>query len=301
MNAILSQTPSVQWKHDVILAPYSTYKIGGKAKLFCKVTTEAELVQAIHYCHLHQIDYYLLGRGSNTLFDDRGFDGAVIVNALSGFEHKEGLFKVLAGTSFSYLGIQSAKLGYSGLEYAAGIPGSVGGAIFMNAGANNQEIKDVIQTVKYLDQEVQLKELDRSQLRFGYRSSIFHQTKGVIVSAEFKLTKDPMVRQRQITMIEKRKATQPLSQPSCGCTFRNGENFITGKLIEDLGLKGLQIGGAQISTVHANFIVNVGNDKSADVKALICLIEEKVKEKTPYSLEREIRFVPYQQGVTDAL
>lgn len=285
------------WQKNVLLAPFSTYKIGGPASYFTKVSTNQQLEDALRFCYQEQIAYYILGKGSNTLFDDRGFDGAVIQNAISGFEMSGNEIRASAGTSFSYLGLQSAKAGLGGLEFAAGIPGSVGGAIFMNAGANSQEVAHVATSVDFMGDLGEIKTFTKEELHFGYRKSIFHELTGVIVSASFQLYPDANARDRQIEIINKRKLSQPLQEPSCGCVFRNGADFITGKLIEQLGLKGKQIGGAQISELHANFIVNKGGATAQDVKDLIELIEAKVKGETSYCLEREIRFVPYRRDV----
>lgn len=296
MQTDLSKKQTCNWKENVVLAPFSTYKIGGAAKYFTQVTCINELVDALKFCRDNNLYYYILGKGSNTLFDDRGFDGAVIYNAIRGFEAIDNLFEVYSGTSFARFGMQCAKLGYGGLEYAIGIPGTVGGALFMNAGASGQEISSVVESVDYLHESGEKKTYLRNEIVFKYRWTSFHDMKGVILSAKLRLYPFREARAKQIEIIQKRRSSQPYSEPSCGCVFRNGENYSTGKLIDELGLKGYSIGGAQISSLHANFIVNKGEAKASDVKALIEKIEREVFEKKNILLKREIRFVSYQRG-----
>lgn len=295
MTTHLSRKKPCEWEEGVSLASYSTYKIGGPAKLFTTITSLSEMVSAVTYCHQNQIRYYILGKGSNTLFDDRGFDGAVIFNKLRGFESEGDYFEVLSGTSFARFGVQCAKLGYGGIEYSIGIPGTVGGAIFMNAGASGQEISTVVESVDYIHADGRVKTYSKDEIIFKYRWSSFHEMDGVIYKAKLKLYPFEEARKQQLEMIEKRKSSQPYTEPSCGCVFRNGEGYSTGKLIDELGLKGFKIGGAQISPMHANFIVNIGGATAEDVKRLVEMIEKIVFEKKKISLKREIRFVPFER------
>lgn len=282
------------WKENIVLAPYSTYKIGGKARLFTIVHDQVQLKEALQYCQKHQIPHYILGNGSNTLFEDRGFDGAVILNKLDCFK-REGTFVYAgSGISFPKLGLQTARAGLSGLEYAAGVPGTLGGALYMNAGANGQEIKDLVEEVEFMDLKGDVHLLTKDQLLFKYRWSCFHLVKGVILAAKLKLSESNLARENQKAHLLKRQETQPLKEHSCGCVFRNTEELSAGALIDQLGLKGTQIGGAKISERHANFIVNIGDAKSQDVLDLVKLIEAKALEKKGLRLQREIRFVPYK-------
>ena len=293
MNISILENKQCIWQTDVALSRYCTYKIGGKAKYFAKATSKEELSSALKYCKQNNLRYYLLGKGSNTLFDDRGFNGAVILNALLGFEQNGDFFDILAGTSFPLFAIKSAKMGFGGLEYGAGIPGSIGGAIFMNAGASGQEISNLVESVDFIDDAGELTTYKKDEISFKYRWSNFHEMNGAIASVRLKLYPDNSARKKQIELVGKRKISQPLNQASCGCVFRNGADFVTGRLIEELGLKGKTIGGAQISTTHANFIVNAGSAKAEDVKALVKIIEDTIAEKTGYILEREMRYVSY--------
>ena len=167
----------------------------------------------------------------------------------------------------------------------------------MNAGASGQEIAPLVESVDFLHENGELQTFQKNEITFKYRWSTFHELKGMIISVKLKLYPYSKAREKQLEMISKRKATQPYSEPSCGCVFRNGAEYSTGKLIDELGLKGLSIGGAKISTLHGNFIVNTGNAKSSDVKDLILKIEKEVLEKKHISLQREIRFLPYQRRI----
>ena len=166
----------------------------------------------------------------------------------------------------------------------------------MNAGASGQEIASLIKSVDYISEDGKYKSYSKDELLFKYRWSSFHEMNGVIFSACLKLYPDRTARETQIKLINKRKLAQPLKEASCGCVFRNGNEFIVGKLIDEMNLKGLQVGGAEVSNTHANFIVNRGLATAQDVKDLVQIIEEKIFEKTQYKLEREIRYVPYRRS-----
>lgn len=284
----------LSWQRNVALAPYTTYKIGGAAHLFLKIKTLLELEQALKECSKMNLPFYILGKGSNTLFDDRGFSGAVLLNEIDFCEQSEDTFEVGGGTSFAWLGLYTAKKGYSGLEFAAGVPGSLGGAIYMNAGAHGQEVQEVIESVLFIDDQGERHLFHRKEIEFKYRWSSFHELKGVIAQAKLKLAPLKTARERQKEHLSKRQKSQPLKERSCGCAFRNPEGFSIGKLIEELGLKGLKRGDAEISLIHGNFIVNKGSAKAQDVLDLIKLVETKIFEQKGIRLIREVRFVPYE-------
>ena len=241
-----------------------------------------------------KVPFFILGKGSNCLFDDQGFNGLVIHNKID-FCHFEGCrVSVGAGYSFSLLGSQTAKKGFSGLEFASGIPGSVGGAIFMNAGASGQETCQVLEEVLYLELSSGKKLISRDQLSFGHRQSSFQSMSGVILSARFHLLENQDARKNQLAYINNRMKSQPYTQKSAGCVFRNPSKEISaGALIDQCGLKGLRCGGAEVSLVHANFIVNISNASSSDVIALIEQVRQRVYEKTKIRLEPEVRLVTF--------
>lgn len=265
------------------LSEFSTLGIGGPIQYFIEVSTIDEMMEA----YFLDLPKMVIGKGSNSLFDDRGFEGLVILNKIDFCEWGQSEVRVGAGYSFSLLGVQTARKSFSGLEFASGIPASVGGAVFMNAGANGKETADSLKSVEYLDKSGR-REYAFRELEFGYRTSSFQKMDGVILSATFSLEKREGARQHQLKIIEYRMKTQPLKEKSIGCIFRNPPGTSAGALIEQCNLKGLQIGGAKVSEVHANFIVNVNSAKAEDVKALIELVQQKVFEQTNVILEPEV-------------
>ena len=281
--------------HEKPLAPLSTFGIGGAARLFIEIKTIEEMAEVRRYINQEKIPFWVLGRGSNSLFDDRGFDGLVILNSIRFCNFEKGRLDVGAGYNFSLLGSQMARKGWSGLEFASGIPGSVGGAIFMNAGANGSETCDFLINVHYINENGSLTQKKKEELTFSYRFSSFQKNHGIIVRGVFQLKKNTKARSRQIEITRYRIATQPYRKPCAGCVFRNpsGEKS-TGALIETCGLKGKRVGGAEVSTQHANFIVNRGGATAADVLELASVVREAIRAQTGIDLEMEIRPIPYQ-------
>src|SRR6185503_4650081 len=230
--------------HNKSLKPFSTFGIGGKARYFTEVRESKEMQLLLSYCFQKKIPFFILGRGSNTLFDDRGFNGLVILNKIDFMQQKGEYFTVGSGYSFSRLGQLTARLGLTGLEFAAAIPATVGGAIFMNAGANGQECFDCLHEVRFVTEEGEERLLSKEQLLCGYRTSSFHQKKGAIVEATFMLGHSEVAKERQREIIAYRLKTQPYKDKSCGCVFQNPSGFSAGKLIEECGLKGASVGDA---------------------------------------------------------
>ena len=281
-------------QQNIELANISTFGIGGQARYFVEVHSIEEMRVAVLESKNLKTPYLVIGKGSNSLFDSRGFNGLVIHNKIN-FLHRlnENSFHVGSGYSFSYLGTLSAKLQLSGLEFASGIPGSVGGAVFMNAGANGMETCETLNSVEFLEDNGTITNYLRKDLNFSYRTSPFQQKKGVILSATFVLTPLNSAREKQIAIIDYRKKTQPLKSKSAGCIFQNPKECSAGALIEKCGLKGLKIGDAEVSDIHANFIVNKEKATSDDVLNLIDLIKIKVKETSGQDLHSEVRYIPY--------
>ncbi|NGX26602.1 MAG: UDP-N-acetylenolpyruvoylglucosamine reductase [Chlamydiae bacterium] len=274
------------------LAEFSTFGIGGAARFFTKVETIEELQEILTYCHSHKLSFHILGKGSNSLFHDEGFDGLVILNKIQFCEIEGSEVHVGAGFSFSLLGVKTARIGLSGLEFASGIPASVGGAIFMNAGANGAEICDTLQEVIFIDEKGDQKVLERDEFSFSYRYSAFHAMRGAIASARFALTTLDTARKKQLEIVAYRVKTQPYGERSCGCIFRNPEGESAGALIEKCGLKDKKVGGAKVSSLHANFIINTQDASSKDVLALAKYVSKNVKEQTGITLEMELRTIP---------
>lgn len=281
----------MQLQKNKQLSELSTFGIGGIARLFVEVSSIEMMQEALLHCQKNSIPFHLVGRGSNSLFSDEGFDGLVIHNKIATCEYEGTLLKVGAGYNFSLLGAQTARKGLSGLEFASGIPASVGGAIFMNAGANGAEVADVLNEVRFVDEKGELHHFSKEELDFSYRYSSFHQMKGAIVEGAFSLTPLSSARKKQLEILGYRMKTQPYGDKSCGCVFRNPPGKSAGALIDECGLKGKRVGGAEVSTLHANFIVNRDNATAQDILALADQIRECVKEKTGIDLEMELRTV----------
>ena len=259
----------------------------------------ADLRQAMVYFRDHGTRWMALGKGSNSLFDDRGFDGCVVLNRVDFLETDgAGTFRAGAGYDFNKLGALASKLGWSGLEFGSGIPGAVGGAVFMNAGANGQETVDTLVSVEVVDASGAYRVLSREELLpgFAYRTSPFQAkaSEWVIYAATFKLAPWDGARAKQMELMSKRRKTQPVASRSCGCVFQNPAPGVpAGKLIDDLGLKGWKEGGAEVSEVHGNFVINAGGSTARDVLVLVQRLKEKVKQESGYELHEEIRFIPY--------
>ncbi len=279
------------------LKEHTTYKVGGTCKYFITPKDIDGLIDLLKYLRKNNIKYMILGNGSNTIFSSSEYDG-VIINLcnLNSMVIEDNKIYVEAGYQLIKLSMDALNNSLSGLEFAAGIPGNVGGAIFMNAGAYKSDMSNLIKTVTFLDENLELKTLKNEELDFSYRKSLFQSKDYIIISAVLELTpgkkeeiKDLMDRRK-----ERRIESQPLDYPSAGSVFRNpSEDVFAGKLIEDLGLKGYQIGGAKISEKHANFIINVGDATGEDIKELIDLVKVKVKEKYNIDLHVEQRFINF--------
>jgi UDP-N-acetylmuramate dehydrogenase len=274
------------------LSEFSTFGIGGIARYFTEVDTVEELQELMLYCKAHALPFRVIGKGSNSLFPDAGFEGLVLLNKISFCEIQDRSVSVGAGFSFSLLGAKTARKGLSGLEFASGIPGTVGGAIYMNAGANGGETADTLKEVTYVDDKGNCLQLPREDLTFSYRTSPFHKMTGVIATAAFELIPDPQARAKQLSIVAYRTRTQPYGDQSCGCIFRNPEGEHAGALIEKCGLKGMKIGGAEVSVLHGNFIVNREKATAKEVLELAQYIQKRVKELTGIELEMELNVIP---------
>lgn len=292
--------PNIQ--KNILLSTLSTFGIGGPARYYVEVRTVDEMVHALRFSKEEKIPHFILGKGSNTLFHDLGFEGLIIHNKIDFFNSPAfGIFHVGAGYNFSLLGVQTARNQFGGLEFASGIPASVGGAVYMNAGANGNETCQTLQSVDYVDEEGIFHLLKKEAISFSYRSSSFQSMKGAIVGATFALQETAEAKPRQLEIVNYRKNTQPYGEKSAGCVFRNPSCAHAGALIDKAGLKGFAVGGAKVSEKHANFIVNSSNAKCQDVLELITLIQEKVKESSGIDLEAEVRVIPFQKGLSNGI
>ncbi|OMO80228.1 UDP-N-acetylenolpyruvoylglucosamine reductase [Corchorus capsularis] len=251
------------------------------------------------YCHMYSIPYIIIGKGSNCLFDDLGFDGCVILNRIASLERIEhGIYRVGSGFRFNHLGVLTCNEGFTGLEFAGGIPGTVGGAIYMNAGANGQETANTIESIDIVTTEGKFQTLNRVDLSFGYRTSPFQSMKDLaaIIAVTFQLQSSKSAKKRQQEFLKRRRMTQPVQERSAGSVFRNPSSLgvSAAELIDKAGLKGCSIGGAMVSHIHANFFVNTGGATSQDMLNLIALVKDRVDRKFGIELGEEILyFRPY--------
>lgn len=276
---------------------HTTFKIGGNASLFCKPQTGEQILALIRFFNEEGVEYFVMGNGSNLLVSDAGFDG-VVVQLLDDYSDTEIIeekdffrVKAQAGARMWKLGMAIANAGLAGFEFGTGIPGTIGGAVMMNAGAYGGEIKDVVKKAYVCDREGNEITLEGGELGFGYRTSAVSRNDYIVLEVELRLKKGDRdkIKAKIDELTEKRKSKQPLDIPSAGSTFKRPEGYFAAKLIEDAGLKGLTVGGAKVSEKHAGFVVNTGCATAADVIALTDKIKEEVQKYNGVSLELEVR------------
>ena len=283
--------------HNEPMKNHTSFKIGGNADLFVSVANEDELKQVLNYAKLNNLPITIIGNGSNLLVSDNGIRGLVIkidIQYLNIEDNKNDIIvRVGSGNKMMALGIQLKENEISGFEELSGIPGTIGGAIFMNAGAYGKEMKDIVISTKCMNKDCEIFELSNEEQNFEYRSSIFNQKEYIILETKLKLQKGNKddIEQKMKEYLNKRKEKQPLEYPSAGSTFKRKEGIITAKLIDECGLKGYKIGGAMVSEKHAGFIVNTGNATAKDVIDLIKYVKDKVFEKYGVDIEEEIKLI----------
>lgn len=284
---------------NISLKEYTTYKIGGVAKALIIPKNEEELVSLLKYIKSNNIKYIILGNGSNVIFSDNTFDGIIIkLDSLDKIELNNTTLTVGAGVSLMKVANRMCRQGLTGLEFATGIPGTIGGAIYMNAGAYKSDMGYIVKKVKVLTPDFRIITMVNREMNFHYRTSFLKENKGYIcLEVTMKLNKgnksiiEEVIKERKLRRME----SQPLEYPSAGSVFRNPENNFAGKLIEDLGLKGLIKGGAQISEKHANFIINREHAKAKDIYDLISFIKEAVKDRYDIELKEEQEFINWEK------
>ena len=288
--------PDMTVERDVPMSRHTSFRIGGPARRMAFPESREQLVILLGLAEECGIRPFLLGRGTNLLVSDRGLDTLVIKTAerMTSIRRLDDVtLEADVGVLLSRLAVYAQQAGLAGLEFAFGIPGTVGGAVYMNAGAYGGEIKDVLTAVTFLDENLHLQTLPVQELQLGYRTSIFERCSWCILEAEFTL--HPGDAQEIHTAMQeymrRRKEKQPLEYPSAGSTFKRPVGQFAGKLIEDCGLRGFRVGGAAISEKHCGFVVNLGNATCADVVSLTEQVRQIVLEKTGCTLEREIRVV----------
>lgn len=277
------------YKENVSLKTLTTYKTGGIARLLVFPNSVESLIRIIEIVKENNIKYKIFGNGSNILASSNKYDGVIIkLTKLNNLIENDGQIEVEAGYNFALLANNMSKKGYTGLEFACGIPATVGGAVYMNAGAYLSDVSNVLTKVDILDENLELKTLKNEELEYSYRHSIFMSKNWIILKAYFKLEKGD--KDKIIALINDRKnrrvTSQPLDYPSAGSVFRNPEGQFAGKLIEDSNLKGYTHGGGQISDKHANFIINKNDATAEDIKYLMDLAQSEVEKN--YGIKMKI-------------
>ena len=280
---------------DEPMKNHTSFKIGGSAQIFCQPQNAEEIINLIKYFKENKIDFFVIGYGSNLLVSDDGIEGAVIKigDRMSEISVDGNRIKANAGALLSKTAKFALKEGLSGMEELSGIPGSIGGAVYMNAGAYGREMKDVVKEVTYITKDLKIETLKNEDLCFDYRKSIFTDSGDIVISCVFELVKDDKekIEEKMKEFTKRRNEKQPITYPSAGSTFKRPQGYFAGKLIEDCNLKGYSIGGAQISQKHAGFIINTGNAKAKDVLDLIDYTKKCVKEKFDVLIEPEVKII----------
>lgn len=274
---------------------YTTFRAGGPARYLVSPDKEEQLAAVLRICREEKLPCLVLGRGSNLLVSDSGFDG-VVISMRKHFgeitvDRETGILTAQAGVSMPAAANAALEAGLSGLEFASGIPGTVGGGVLMNAGAYGGEFSQVLLDVRVMDQEGNVETVPVSRAELGYRTSIFAHDKRVVLSCRMQLHpgKKEEIRERMEDYNGRRRQKQPLEYASAGSTFKRPTGYFAGKLIEDCGLKGYRVGDAQVSEKHAGFIINRGNASAADIYELCRQVQQKVLKQTGVSLELEVR------------
>ena len=288
-------------RQNEILAQHCSFRTGGPADLFIQVVSADELAETIDILAAYGCETFLLGRGTNLLIGDRGFRGAVVTmcppaggeSELSGVRAEGCLLTAGAGASLNKIAIAARDAGLAGFEFAAGIPGSLGGAVIMNAGAYGGEMKDVVRSVDVLYPGTGIRRLSAQELEFGYRTSRVKHEHAIVLGAELELTPGDIdgISSRIAELARQRREKQPLEFASAGSTFKRPEGYFAGKLIQDAGLKGFSVGDAQVSEKHAGFVINRGGASAAQIRQLIEDVQRIVLENSGVKLEREVIFL----------
>lgn len=277
------------------MSKHTSFKIGGNAECYIIVETLKDLKEVLEIATRNQIHLTVLGRGTNVLVKDEGIKGITLSIEIKKIEidEEQQTVKLGAGNTISEVAQKMMQNNLSGLEELSGIPGTIGGAVRMNAGAHGKEIKDIITNVTAIDYNGNIRKFTNENCEFEYRNSVFSKEKYIILEAEIKLKKENKeeIKKKMLGYAIWRKEHQPLEYPNAGSTFKRGEDFITAKLIDECNLKGYEVGGAQISTKHAGFIINTGNATAKEVLELVEITKRKVHEKFGKEIKLEIEVI----------
>lgn len=280
---------------DELMSSHTTFRIGGAADYFLLPTEGTQIKGIFEICREEGIPCFILGNGSNLLVSDKGYRGAVIqmYRNMNKIETEGTVIRAQAGALLSAVAAEAKNHSLTGFEFAGGIPGTLGGAVTMNAGAYGGEMKDVLKSVTVADREGNIRKLSAEELNLGYRTSIVKTAGYLVLEAEISLKEGnpEEIKALMKDLTERRTSKQPLEFPSAGSTFKRPEGYFAGKLIMDSGLRGYRVGGAQVSEKHCGFVINAGGATAADVRALIRDVQNTVYEKFGVMLEPEVRFL----------
>lgn len=292
-NKLAAIVRDEQVLRDEPMQKHTTFRVGGPVDYFVMPETIEQVQKVVALCKEEEIPYYIVGNGSNLLVSDQGYRGVIIQigKRFGQIEVKENQITAQAGALLSAVANRALEAGLAGFEFAAGIPGSLGGACVMNAGAYGGEMKDVLLSVTVLTPEGEVLTIPREELELGYRTSIIEKKHYLVLEAVIELQKgDPEeIKVVMDDLRQRRIDKQPLEYPSAGSTFKRPEGYFAGKLIQDAGLKGFQVGGAQVSEKHAGFVINKNHATASDIYELMRQVSEKVEEESGVRLEPEVK------------
>ena len=277
------------------MSRHTTFRVGGEAQCMVQIEKEEELIELVPYLNRVGQEYFILGNGSNLLVGDKGYQGIIIKlgEGMNVISIENNRITAQAGALLAQTSIAARDAGLTGMEFAVGIPGSVGGGIVMNAGAYDGEMKQITESVKVMDKEGKILILDNDTMEFGYRTSIIKNRPFIVLEVVLRLQtgNKEEIKQKMDELMEKRRSKQPIGYPSAGSTFKRPEGYFAGKLIMDAGMRGYSIGGARVSDKHCGFIVNMGTATAADIREVIEEVQERVKERFQVTLEPEVVFL----------
>lgn len=299
LDKLLALCGETSVKTDEPMRKHTTFRAGGPAKYLVSPKSEACLRELILLCRREAVSYYVLGNGSNLLISDAGYDG-VMIRMEDGFSDIEAAGAVItagAGALLSRIAREALSASLTGFEFAAGIPGTLGGAVVMNAGAYGGEMKDVLKAVRVLTADGEILEIPSKQLRLGYRSSLVPEKEWIVLSASLELApgEPDVIRGYMEELAGRRKEKQPLEYASAGSTFKRPAGYFAGKLIEDAGLRGFRVGDAQVSEKHCGFVINRGTASAEEIRELIRRVQQRVKEHSGVELETEVKFIGWKE------
>ena len=283
-------------KKDEMMSSHTTFRVGGPASYFVSPDGEEALKKVLLLCREEEMPYYILGNGSNLLVSDKGYDGVMILMGESFSEiREEEACEITAGAGalLSRIAKEAMERSLTGFEFAAGIPGTLGGAVVMNAGAYDGEMKDVLKAVRVMEKSGRILTFTGEELELGYRHSCIPEREYTVLSATISLRKGDKdkIRDKMAELAQKRRDKQPLEYPSAGSTFKRPAGYFAGKLIDDAGMRGYREGGAQVSEKHCGFVINCGGATAEDIRSLCRSVQRKVKETSGVDLETEVRMI----------